>query len=75
MRRNPVEENVVTRFVLGVVVIFAMMLGGGVVGRAFESIGVPYGSWIGVTVGTIAVFLVFTVLYNRYLTQGESPAL
>lgn len=63
---NPVEANVVTRFILGLAVIFAMMLGGGVVGRAFETLEFQYAGAIGVAVGALAVLLGFVVLYTRY---------
>ena len=63
---NPVENNFVTRFILGFAVIFAMMIGGGAVGWAFSSIGIPYGDWLGVAIGAVVVFAVFAVLYRRY---------
>lgn len=66
MSRNPVEENVVTRFLLGAAVIFAMMVGGGAVGSVGTSLGIPYGGWMGVTLGAVAVFVGFTALYRRY---------
>ncbi|WP_254544021.1 hypothetical protein [Halomarina pelagica] len=66
MGNNPVEDNFVTRFLLGLAVIFAMMIGGGAIGGAFLSLGVPYGDWLGVAVGSVLVFVAFVVLYRRY---------
>lgn len=66
MTQNPVEENFVTRFLLGLAVIFAMTIGGGAVGTTFSDVGLPYGAWIGVAVGAIAVFVAFAALYGRY---------
>lgn len=66
MASNPVEENFVTRFLLGMAVLLAMVLGGGAVGQFFQNAGVPYGDWLGAGLGMIAVFAAFTVLYRRY---------
>lgn len=66
MASNPVEENFVTRFLLGMAVLLAMVLGGGAVGQFFQNAGVPYGDWLGAGLGMIVVFAVFTVLYRRY---------
>ena len=66
MSNNPVERNFVTRYILGFAVIFSMMLGGGAVGGAFQSMEIPYGGWIGVAIGAILVFIGFTILYDRY---------
>lgn len=63
---NPVEDNFVTRFILGFAVIFAMMIGGGAVAEAFSSIGIPFGDWVGVVIGAVVVFAAFVVLYRRY---------
>jgi len=66
MQQNPVEDNFITRFFLGCVVIFVMSMGGGAVGELFSRLSVPYGAWVGTLVGAIAVFLAFTALYWRY---------
>jgi hypothetical protein len=63
---NPVEENVVTRLLLGFAVIFAMMLGGGAVGSALDTTPLPYGGVLGVGTGALLVFVGFAVLYRRY---------
>lgn len=63
---NPVEANVVTRFVLGLGVILAMMVGGGAAGRAVGGTGLPYAEGTGVALGALAVFLGFVVVYRRY---------
>jgi hypothetical protein len=65
MDRPTIEQNPLTRFVFGLLVIAAMMLGGRVVGEGFLALGVPYGDWIGVGVGAILVFVVVAVLYSR----------
>ncbi|MFC6615887.1 hypothetical protein ACFQAS_13180 [Halopenitus salinus] len=66
MENNPVENNFITRFILGFAVIIAMMIGGRAVGGVLISADIPYGDWIGVAIGAIAVFGVFAVLYQRY---------
>ena len=69
---NPVEDNFVTRFILGSAVLFAMMVSGGVVSSGFLSVGIPYGDWFGFAIGVIIVFAVFTVLYRRYDASYET---
>ncbi|MFC4544413.1 hypothetical protein ACFO5R_21010 [Halosolutus amylolyticus] len=72
MGTNPVEENFVTRFLLGFAVIVAMAIGGRAVAAAFVSAGIPYANWLGVAVGAVLVFAAFTVLYRRYdASYGE----
>jgi hypothetical protein len=66
MGQNPIENNLVTRFLLGFAVVVAMILGGELVGVALLRLDVPYGDWIGVAIGAVAVFVAFTVLYRRY---------
>lgn len=66
MDRNPVEDNVVTRFILGFAVIFAMMIGGQAIGTAFISYDIPSGDWLGVGTSAVLVFVIFIVLYRRY---------
>ena len=44
---HPVEQNFVTRTILGLVVITAMFLGAGAVGGLLRSIDVPSGGWVG----------------------------
>jgi len=65
MERPFVERNPITRFLFGLVVIAAMMVGGRIVGEGFLALGVPYGDWIGVGVGAVVVFVVVAVLYSR----------
>lgn len=71
MSLNPVEENFVTRFILGFAVIVAMFAGGGAVGSTLQSSEVPYGGVLGTALGAIVVFLVFVVLYRRYDASFE----
>jgi hypothetical protein len=66
MSTNPVEANVVTRFLLGFAVIVAMMFGGGVGGSTLNDTTVPYGGVVGTAIGTLVVFLGFAVMYRRY---------
>jgi hypothetical protein len=66
MSTNPVEANVVTRFILGFAVIAAMMLGGGAGGAALGRLDLPYGGVVGTALGAILVFIGFIVLYRRY---------
>jgi len=60
-----VERNPITRFLFGLAVIAAMMLGGRVVGESFLALGVPGGDWIGVGAGAALVFVGVAVLYSR----------
>lgn len=64
--RNPIERNFLTRFLVGLAVVFGMFLGGGALGWTFLSVGVPYGDWIGTGVGAVLAFAAFAVLYRRY---------
>jgi hypothetical protein len=66
MSSNPVERNVVTRYLLGFAVVVAMLLGGGAVGGAAVALALPYGGVVGAVVGGALVFAVFTFLYDRY---------
>ncbi len=66
MATNPVERNVVTRFVFGFAVIAATMLGAGAVGGGLRTLAVPYGAWIGAAVGALAVLVAVGVVYTRY---------
>lgn len=69
MPTNPVEDNPVTAFILGLAVIAAMFLAGGAVGWLGGQVGVPYGDVAGVAVGALATFVVFALLYSRYLRR------
>lgn len=66
MTRNPVERNVVTRFLLGLAVLLGMMVGGAGGAAVFRRLGVPYADWTGVFAGAVVVFLAFAVVYTRY---------
>lgn len=66
MSTNPVEANVVTRYILGFAVITAMMFGGGVGGSLLNDTSAPYGGVVGTALGALVVFLGFVVLYRRY---------
>ncbi|WP_181687280.1 hypothetical protein [Halorhabdus salina] len=65
MGKTPVEENFITRIVLGLVVIFAMIIMGGAVGDIMSSIN-EYAVWLGFTIGAIFVFVIFTAVYYNY---------
>ncbi len=73
MATNPVEENVVTRFILGFAVIFAMMLGAGALGSVLRDTAIPFGGWIGVLLGAVLVFIGFVVVYRRYDASFTRP--
>ena len=64
MSTNPVEDNFVTRFILGFAVLVAISLGAGLGGLLFEAVGVPWG--IGYLLGGLGVFLGFSAWYTRY---------
>jgi len=66
MTSNPVEDNFVTRFILGLAVIFAMMFGGGAGGVALSALDIPFGRLLGTVIGALLVFAAFAVLYRRY---------
>ena len=74
MPTNPVEGNFVTRLILGLAVIFAMLLGGGAVGSALGATPLPYGGVLGVGVGALLVFVGFAVLYRRYDTSVQTDS-
>jgi len=66
MATNPVEENPVTRWLLGMAVIFGMMLGGAAGAQVFATVPVPYASVLGVLIGALLVLVGFSVWYTRY---------
>ena len=66
METNPVERNVVTRFILGFAVIFGMMLGAAVGAGLLGVLGLGNLRVLGVAGGALAVFLGFAVWYTRY---------
>ncbi|GAA0677911.1 hypothetical protein ACFQDG_02720 [Natronoarchaeum mannanilyticum] len=72
MEQNPVEDNFVTRFLLGAAVIFAMSMGGAAAAELFRRVGMPYGAWVGTLVGAIAAFVAFAILYRRYDESFEA---
>ncbi|WP_049926181.1 hypothetical protein [Halopiger goleimassiliensis] len=72
MEQNVVERNFVLRFALGMAVFLTMAYVGKLFGRALLAYGVPYGDWIGVGVGAVAVFVVFSIGYTR-LTADREP--
>lgn len=71
MVTNPVEENVVTRFLLGFAVIVAMMMGAGAGGYVLRTLDFPYAEVMGVVIGAMFVFIGFVVLYRRYDAAAE----
>ncbi|MHB9287697.1 hypothetical protein ACKVMT_11755 [Halobacteriales archaeon Cl-PHB] len=72
MVSTPVENNFVTRFLLGLAVIVAMFVGAEAVGRLFTRLDVPYGTNLGVLVGALLVFLAFAAWYTRYSRSVEA---
>ncbi|SER11876.1 hypothetical protein SAMN04489841_2996 [Natrinema salaciae] len=66
MYSYPVEENPVTRFILGLAVIIGMSHGAQAAMIVFTSIGVPYANWMGAIVGSLAVFVTFAAIYTYY---------
>lgn len=71
MATNPVEENFITRFILGIGVIVAMMMGGSAGGYVLRTLDLPYGGVVGVTLGALFVFIGFVGLYRRYDAAAE----
>lgn len=65
MGQNQVEDNFVTRIILGFVVLYAMLIVGSFVGNTFST-GNRYVAWVGFVFGTIFVFVIFAALYNSY---------
>ncbi|MDZ7730268.1 MAG: hypothetical protein U5K37_03975 [Natrialbaceae archaeon] len=72
MSTNSIEDNLITRFILGFAVILAMTVGGGAVGGALSALQVPYGAWVGVAFGALVVFAGFVGLYRRYDATGTT---
>lgn len=66
MARNPVENNPVTRFLVGLAVVAGMFVGGAAGGGLFAALSVPYAALVGVLLGSGAVFGAFAVAYSRY---------
>jgi hypothetical protein len=66
MDSSPVESNFVTRFVLGLAVIFAMFTVGSLVAAAFSILDARYAGGAGVLLGALATFVAFSVWYTRY---------
>ncbi|KYH26728.1 hypothetical protein HAPAU_18320 [Halalkalicoccus paucihalophilus] len=66
MPRNPVERNVVTRFILGFAVLTLMYVVGGAVGGPLVSMAGPVAGFIGVFVGALVAFALFAHWYARY---------
>lgn len=66
MGRNPVEDNFVVSFLLGLGVLLAMALVGQGIGLLLLALGVPYARWVGVAIGIAVVFTAFIVVYGRY---------
>jgi hypothetical protein len=71
MANSPVEENIVTQFILGFTVILAMMGGGGAVGGFLDMTSVPYGGVLGTALGALLVFVGFSILYRRYVASYD----
>jgi hypothetical protein len=66
MASNPVEQNVVTRLILGFAVVGLMAAGGAVVARPFASLAGPAAGFIGMFVGAFVVFVLVAWWYTRY---------
>lgn len=66
MVHNPIERNVVTRFILGFAVITSMYVGGGVVAGPLVSIAGPVAGFVGMFLGALVVFIAFAHWYARY---------
>lgn len=65
MANNVLENNVVVRFLFGLIVIAAMFVVGGATAGGLLALGVPYGDWIGAPLGALVFFVVFAHLYVR----------
>ena len=72
MASNPIEENPVTRWLLGMAVIVGMMLGGAAGAQAFSTFAFPYANVLGVLVGALLVLVGFSVWYTRYHRSATS---
>jgi hypothetical protein len=79
----PVGRSVLTRYLLGLAVVVAMLLGGGAVGCAALAVALAYDGVLDAVVEGVLVFAGFTFLYDRYdanddeqwssTTSGSSP--
>ncbi|WEL17125.1 MULTISPECIES: hypothetical protein [unclassified Halorhabdus] len=65
MEQNPVEDNFITRIILGFVVLYAMLIVGSSVGNMFSTDN-GYVALIGFVIGALFVFVIFAALYSRY---------
>jgi len=66
MEQNIIERNFAVRFLLGLGVIMTMAFVGERLAIVLLEYSVPYGEWIGVAVGAIAVFITFAAMYTRF---------
>jgi len=66
MEQNIIERYFVVRILLGLGVIMAMAFVGERLAIGLLEYGVPYGEWIGVAVGAITVFIIFSAVYTRF---------
>ncbi len=66
MGQNVIERDPVVSFLLGLGVIMMMAFVGEQLATVLLEYGVPYGEWIGVGVGAIAVFIAFAAVYTRF---------
>ena len=66
MAQNIIERNFVVSFLLGLGVIMMMAFVGERLVIGLLEYGVPYGEWIGVGIGAIAVFIAFAAVYTRF---------
>lgn len=66
MARNPIEQNFVTRFILGLVIIGLMSAGGAVLARPLASFAGSTAGFVGMFLGALLVFVLFARWYTRY---------
>ncbi|WP_074854739.1 hypothetical protein [Natrinema salifodinae] len=66
MDQNPIEKNPITRIILGLVVVIGMSIGAHIMIVFFSFLKFPYAPWIGAIVGSITIFLLFSLLYREY---------
>ncbi|MEF8776443.1 MAG: hypothetical protein V5A43_08080 [Haloarculaceae archaeon] len=77
MATNPVEANPVGRWLFGMAVIFAMLVGGATGAKLVGTVTIPYARVLGVFLGGLLVLLAFSAWYTRpyrSVTAGSEGA-
>lgn len=66
MGQNPLTDGFGLRFVVGVGVLAVIAVLGQAIGMSLVETEFPYGQWVGVSIGVVAAFVIFTAFYRQY---------